>query len=1040
MQHLIRRYIFDVQFTEQSEAKALQDRVSMAFHSQLSDVTEQVISRLVQPGEHWWIDRLELDLGKLSIDNFEESLAELLEEALKDALEALRPTATLTTSSFSSGSTSARTAASSSFAASDTLYFGTDTERKLALLSHYLVSGSLPAWSANQNIFLDELLIQLANDEPSSLSALVLSFRYHENILKRIAYHFSGQAVRKVIEVLEKAESDFIVSYVEEVLTGQHKKPIVKAELREFEQAVWLFVLSYLVTEHSGIFNRRSFVKSQLARIARHFNISYSDLLSAFRLASAYYGILPAFVDALWEEEFGVDQPHTHRPRIDTLPEVQVEQYKKAFSYKPSYIEHVEVLAWYQAHGSLPLWAPAYERRQLYELAGGYNIQTPAAGSAIYFRDLIMHWLSYGSIPWWAKESAGVSTGNTPIDWWRALLAADPEQAVAITQFAAEHPAATVRMNRLLAAMANTEPNLLSDLKDYATNTGEGASQQALTAHTIIDPALSTTIAFAPRLSSIPPEKVYWQNTITHIALPASWLSYDQLLIQEEKEEAWQQAVSLFTQVITGYRPLPAWFTALQSTAQGALVKQAVTLLYRKRPMLLTNLWEHPSHTVTSRIYIHSLFEKAISPLEENIRHDLSKYADKDAIRFLRQSAGSTVTIESFTAIWRHYRQQPLTERQAFYKEVLASVAITKQLATYLPEEDFWQVMEDAQPLWGQQTVTTLQQWHSWMSSLFTDSLERERFTILFRQFNLQWLSGNITMSSPSSYAEALLQYLHGFGETTTRKLIQQLTKQDIQAESYRHVQAYIAVVKATATSLLKKESSSAQAVLYEKDKQIIESLQPVEQAKTVSIANQQRTFTQPVIHPRINDRVSPPPVAKLPKVATSEQTGLYVTNAGLVILNPFFYTYFSRLGLLELSKFKDEDARHRAVYLLQRLVTEEEKPAEETMVLNKILCGMPLEEPLQTGIVLTDAEKQLAKELVHVATQQWDKMKNTSVDGFRNSFIIREGIVWQDEEAWFLKVTPRSYDIILQTLPWSMGMIRYSWTEKTLYTEWNIS
>jgi hypothetical protein len=164
------------------------------------------------------------------------------------------------------------------------------------------------------------------------------------------------------------------------------------------------------------------------------------------------------------------------------------------------------------------------------------------------------------------------------------------------------------------------------------------------------------------------------------------------------------------------------------------------------------------------------------------------------------------------------------------------------------------------------------------------------------------------------------------------------------------------------------------------------------------------------------------------------------VQNAGLILLHPFFHTYFSRLQLLEGGKFVDEAARHRAVRLLQLLVDEGTDHPEHTLLLNKVLCNMPWDEPLAPDIILTDSERELSRQLIGAAIQQWPKMHNSSVDGFKASFLKREGLLWQTEEAWFLRVQQRSYDIILQTLPWSYGMMRFSWLPKVLYTEWTIT
>jgi hypothetical protein len=71
------------------------------------------------------------------------------------------------------------------------------------------------------------------------------------------------------------------------------------------------------------------------------------------------------------------------------------------------------------------------------------------------------------------------------------------------------------------------------------------------------------------------------------------------------------------------------------------------------------------------------------------------------------------------------------------------------------------------------------------------------------------------------------------------------------------------------------------------------------------------------------------------------------------------------------------------------------------------------------------------------VVIQRSGKLSNSTVDGFRVSFLHREGVLTETEEAWTLRVEQRGYDMILQMLPWAFGTIKFTWMEKPLYVEW---
>jgi hypothetical protein len=180
------------------------------------------------------------------------------------------------------------------------------------------------------------------------------------------------------------------------------------------------------------------------------------------------------------------------------------------------------------------------------------------------------------------------------------------------------------------------------------------------------------------------------------------------------------------------------------------------------------------------------------------------------------------------------------------------------------------------------------------------------------------------------------------------------------------------------------------------------------------------------------------------PKNSTDEKPALkliqepvYISNAGLVLVHPFLQRFFSLSGLLEKRKFKDEAAAHKAVHLLQYLVNKGEKTEEHQLVLNKILCGIPLSEPIDRDIELTEEDKETCESLLQGVVENWPILKKTSNDNFRVSLLQREGRLTGDETSWRLKVEERGYDVLLDKLPWTISMIKLPWMEKVINVEW---
>lgn len=167
------------------------------------------------------------------------------------------------------------------------------------------------------------------------------------------------------------------------------------------------------------------------------------------------------------------------------------------------------------------------------------------------------------------------------------------------------------------------------------------------------------------------------------------------------------------------------------------------------------------------------------------------------------------------------------------------------------------------------------------------------------------------------------------------------------------------------------------------------------------------------------------------------------IPNVGLCLLAVWFTRLFDMLGLLEANTdgkkdLRDTAARIRAIFILQRLVTDEKREyREQELALNRILTGCPFHVPLPRTLELTDNEIRTAESMLSGVKANWDKMKGTSVKGFQKSFIERPGKLEQREDKWVLYVEERSYDILLDSLPWSYRTIRLPWLKKKINVVW---
>lgn len=165
---------------------------------------------------------------------------------------------------------------------------------------------------------------------------------------------------------------------------------------------------------------------------------------------------------------------------------------------------------------------------------------------------------------------------------------------------------------------------------------------------------------------------------------------------------------------------------------------------------------------------------------------------------------------------------------------------------------------------------------------------------------------------------------------------------------------------------------------------------------------------------------------------------GIYVANAGLILLHPFLQAFFAEAGLLnEENQFISIAAQQKATILLYYLQSGSEEYKEWEMALNKILCGMAFDDLVPDGILITGKEKEESRALLQAVVNYWQALKNTSIESVQNTFFLREGKITWKEDHWLIQIERTSLDILIETLPWSFTTIKFPWLEHLIFTEW---
>jgi hypothetical protein len=160
----------------------------------------------------------------------------------------------------------------------------------------------------------------------------------------------------------------------------------------------------------------------------------------------------------------------------------------------------------------------------------------------------------------------------------------------------------------------------------------------------------------------------------------------------------------------------------------------------------------------------------------------------------------------------------------------------------------------------------------------------------------------------------------------------------------------------------------------------------------------------------------------------------VYTNNSGLVIIAPYLGMFFKKAGVIEDDKIINAT---KAITLLHYIATGTGTFAEFEIVLPKLLCGLDLKSALTSPYTITQTDIELVNELLNSVIGNWSVLKNTSIDGLRGTFLLREGKLTFKDNGSYLKVQQNAVDVLLEHLPWNINMVKLPWMKNILYVDW---
>jgi hypothetical protein len=296
---------------------------------------------------------------------------------------------------------------------------------------------------------------------------------------------------------------------------------------------------------------------------------------------------------------------------------------------------------------------------------------------------------------------------------------------------------------------------------------------------------------------------------------------------------------------------------------------------------------------------------------------------------------------------------------------------------------------------------------------------------------------------------EQIIEHLKNVEGTIQQTEAQE--KATIRFDSWKKALKELFVIQKIIATQENPDHPLTEKEIQKQEAAIINGIQRIEQALTrkvseINTTNNREERTSPMARDRMPARLKKlwqrqTKKAKLSKKLYdpfSDSDKVYVQNAGLVLLWPYLNRFFINMELADDKAFINEDAAERACLILQYLVEgNTEDIFEAQLPLNKIICGLDLNQPVNTQLVLDADEQEVADGLLEAVIQNAPLWKNLSPDSFRQAYLRREGILGTRDGHWLLQVKRETYDVMLDRLPWTIQVVKLPWMEQLIFVEW---
>ncbi|WP_028978413.1 contractile injection system tape measure protein [Sporocytophaga myxococcoides] len=261
--HFVQKYVFDVNYDSEENAYKFQTQLADFIKETIVALTDEVLSKATE-GFLLSADKLTLDLGEISFDNYENEIYAKIKSQLSDKIALLL-----------SGHFTGNTQESVTFLSKEL--------SDLQIFDFFLQNGFLP-WNIHQeytSYSVKKLLIELIENNPPTIKKYIEKVTSDEVLRTRLIRQFDDEVLWKII-TLWIGEPVFLKQFYKEIVTLYKRKPIIRNTFSEFRDLVWPFILNEVIIERKTNFETIQFTENLMNFVSEETKTEYYNVVLAF--------------------------------------------------------------------------------------------------------------------------------------------------------------------------------------------------------------------------------------------------------------------------------------------------------------------------------------------------------------------------------------------------------------------------------------------------------------------------------------------------------------------------------------------------------------------------------------------------------------------------------------------------------------------------------------------------------------------------------------------------------------------------------------